>query len=506
MSKKKNKKKNSLRTEEVINTESIDNEETNKNINKDVNENCETIQAKKNSEAISEAILKEDTLEHSQRNKIIEIKNKIVSLVKRKNILFGTIVGAVVFVILFILIVVPIIKYNNGIKELKANNYTQSYKILSSINYRDSNELCDIAEEKMVNEIANHILMNDLSLKGDGLKLKSVNNYKVIAENKLLKINYDAIYENSKYELYGSYYAEKSLDSNNEWIITNYNTLSSVIKPFNELDQKIVDDYVSEKFIDCMFERIETLNTTTRNYVYSYVSEDEPYVLYNYKVIATYEYDKANGKWKPNDLYCQFVDKEDAKLEEKHTSYFSFKLPESWKLEYLNEDEEYMSFCYRSGMKNGNYDRDFADVSFYVYKKDKYSQIKEKDAEANHGLGAGSYKQNNGNFSGEFYPMIDGDYRIMSISAYGLTEQQFKDFFASLKLKRTTYSIKVKADVINIRKNPSTYADIVGKVRKGNLYTATYKKVSYDGYTWYMIGEDQWIADEDGEWLEVTDR
>ena len=64
-----------------------------------------------------------------------------------------------------------------------------------------------------------------------------------------------------------------------------------------------------------------------------------------------------------------------------------------------------------------------------------------------------------------------------------------------------TVSVTVRVDNLNIRKEPSISAEIVGKAENGKTYTAKERKKAY-GYDWYCIGEDQWIAGNE-EWVTV---
>jgi|GEM_PF-4039328 len=69
-----------------------------------------------------------------------------------------------------------------------------------------------------------------------------------------------------------------------------------------------------------------------------------------------------------------------------------------------------------------------------------------------------------------------------------------------------SYKIRIVANVVNIRSTPSIPKDNsnkVGTVNKGETYTV-YETKNNEGYTWYRIGNDQWIAD-DGTWTEIVD-
>lgn len=83
-----------------------------------------------------------------------------------------------------------------------------------------------------------------------------------------------------------------------------------------------------------------------------------------------------------------------------------------------------------------------------------------------------------------------------------------KDVFEEVQ-KDTTYYIGdvylILADALNVREKPSTSSKVVSTLKKNDIRYASYKlkvePVQADGYTWYFIEENQWIADKNGEWV-----
>ena len=55
---------------------------------------------------------------------------------------------------------------------------------------------------------------------------------------------------------------------------------------------------------------------------------------------------------------------------------------------------------------------------------------------------------------------------------------------------------------INIRSIPSTKGEKLGSFAKGEIIYAFETKEA-EGYTWYRIGTDRWVADKNGEWIRV---
>lgn len=60
--------------------------------------------------------------------------------------------------------------------------------------------------------------------------------------------------------------------------------------------------------------------------------------------------------------------------------------------------------------------------------------------------------------------------------------------------------IEVKVEELNVRTNPSTKANSLGHANKG--FYNFYQVKDSDGYTWYNIAENQWVA-YNKEWVEV---
>ena len=82
------------------------------------------------------------------------------------------------------------------------------------------------------------------------------------------------------------------------------------------------------------------------------------------------------------------------------------------------------------------------------------------------------------------------------------------ELLESLDVNDCFGTVTVEADEINIRDYNSTDSNIIGTARKGEsykVYSISYPNVYSDGYTWYNIGDLEFIADKDGEWLSYTE-
>lgn len=57
----------------------------------------------------------------------------------------------------------------------------------------------------------------------------------------------------------------------------------------------------------------------------------------------------------------------------------------------------------------------------------------------------------------------------------------------------------IQVDALRIRQTPSTSADETGMTEKGEVYEVLAIDHA-EGYTWYMIGQNSWVADKDGKY------
>ena len=71
----------------------------------------------------------------------------------------------------------------------------------------------------------------------------------------------------------------------------------------------------------------------------------------------------------------------------------------------------------------------------------------------------------------------------------------------SISMKKQIENITGK---INIRSKPSKSGEKVGTFAKGEVYEY-FETQENEGYTWYRIGENKWVADQNGEWIKVLD-
>ena len=64
--------------------------------------------------------------------------------------------------------------------------------------------------------------------------------------------------------------------------------------------------------------------------------------------------------------------------------------------------------------------------------------------------------------------------------------------------------IKVLVSNLRIRVEPSINSKIIGYAKKNGIYN-NFESCQNDNYTWYKIGENQWIANN-GKWIEFFEQ
>lgn len=84
-------------------------------------------------------------------------------------------------------------------------------------------------------------------------------------------------------------------------------------------------------------------------------------------------------------------------------------------------------------------------------------------------------------------------------SAGQLATKEYKIKYISRNDAFTGKVVTVMVEGLNVRTKPSISADIVGKCWPDAGYQV-FEQTEADGYVWYRIGENMWIADN-GEWL-----
>lgn len=109
------------------------------------------------------------------------------------------------------------------------------------------------------------------------------------------------------------------------------------------------------------------------------------------------------------------------------------------------------------------------------------------------------------------YVKYNGEWNIIniteSLAAGEITEETYRNKIANYDAELESTSIgKVVVNVsdLNIRSQAGTAGSLVGNADEGKTYYV-FEVTKDDSYTWYRIGEDQWIAD-DGTWVTYTEK
>jgi hypothetical protein len=63
-----------------------------------------------------------------------------------------------------------------------------------------------------------------------------------------------------------------------------------------------------------------------------------------------------------------------------------------------------------------------------------------------------------------------------------------------------THWIEIIVRSINVRNRPSKSGEKITSIGYGQIVPYISKQEN-EGYTWYQLNADRWIADQDGEWI-----
>ena len=105
--------------------------------------------------------------------------------------------------------------------------------------------------------------------------------------------------------------------------------------------------------------------------------------------------------------------------------------------------------------------------------------------------------------NGHAYVCHDGQWGILNLDAVKANAfVSLDDLFPTKVQETVSGTVTVLADNLNVREKPSSAANAVDLVYKDESYPFD-AMMENGGYTWYRIGENEWIADKDGEYLQV---
>ena len=234
----------------------------------------------------------------------------------------------------------------------------------------------------------------------------------------------------------------------------------------------------------------------------------------------------AENKWVVAEVKKSIASTEEIPFKEFTTSIFKISLPEawflkmnesSWSYDYGEEHHESYNYSYNwfvSKEDSLNYsEKDggptLLTISISADNYNTYSSSNNTGKTVNtNSFGKGKLYEYNYNdfysYSLSFNPTIKGLTSSMYVSSGFTDSDALIDILNNAKLKNSTYNLEVLVKKLNIRQWGSTNSQVVGSASKGQKYTATEVQDNYDGYRWYRIDEEKWMADLDGEYLKVT--
>ena len=116
-------------------------------------------------------------------------------------------------------------------------------------------------------------------------------------------------------------------------------------------------------------------------------------------------------------------------------------------------------------------------------------------------IGKGSYSQYDKHINATFWPKVRNTNSSFYINAHGISIEELQPIIDSIVLSNNSYKLSVIKGPINIRDNYSTKTgNIISKANVGNTFTSS-RAMFNEGYTWFNIGENRWIADSNEEWV-----
>ncbi|MBE6144051.1 MAG: M23 family metallopeptidase [Firmicutes bacterium] len=84
-----------------------------------------------------------------------------------------------------------------------------------------------------------------------------------------------------------------------------------------------------------------------------------------------------------------------------------------------------------------------------------------------------------------------------------LDKDLFNSVTESVTRDENKNQLRVNVDNLRVRKEASINSEIIGAAKQNAIYNF-YEKVNKDGYTWYRIDDNEWVANKDN-WLTIYD-
>ena len=450
----------------------------------------------------------------------------------RKNrIIPIAMISIIAAVLAFLLILLPLIKKSDAaVKMSEGKNEEAIRELYGVIPLFGVGDLKDKALDNIIYEIAEHIQEKNPKFSSDRFAIKSINDSSVEINNDYETVNFTVNYANDDASALVTCHAEKSFNGS-EWVLDKCDIVSADYLVQKECDQSVPDEVVAVKYPGAVFVEKTAKEQLHQSFVYEYktIDEDNPFYYANNRVDVLCAYNMAENKWVVAETKESVVSTEEIPLKEFTTAIFTIKLPEAWVMrvnensstsDYNGEHHEYYNYSYswfaskeealafneKDGGTDLLYIGAYGDSGTAPYESNDYNYTTVNTSS----LGKGKLFEHSYNdihyYNISFTPVIKG----IKFSFYASTRYMDSDHLVyllnQLKMKTTTYRLEVLVKRLNIRPYASTYGDPIGTVAQGQKLIATEAMDNYEGYRWYKIGEGQWVADLDGEYLKVTYR
>lgn len=501
--KKKNRKKNN----EVINIDVIENDDSLNDI-KD--------EEKSSDEHITKEIKIIKKVVRKQNNDIREsepTKETKESLDKSKKLIIYAVIS-VLLVLAFVFGVLPLIKESSARSKYNNGNYEEAINILNNMYNRSSSaEIIDNCEKAIAKRSAEYILANDNDLKSKNLTFVDVDNYKCSLDykNKSEVSSFAAEYKNSYYTYKASYIVNNSRLNDGSWNVMDYSLVDSELIPVIQSNQTIADAVVLKDYPKAQFKSTNNVSSSVVEYIYEMISSERPLYKTGYILTANCIYDPVLNVWKVNEVKKDLIDSVPIPYKSFITSIFTISLPETW---YVTRNEDTYSWNNKDGSHTSfNYSYSFfsdrenntrvMDIYVYFDNTNNSTYTGGSNAISSRNIGKGTYSQYEKSINVTFWPKIRNMNSSFNINVIGINLEELQPIIDSIVLSNNTYKLKVIEGPINIRDNFSTKTgNIISKANIGSTFTSS-RAMFNEGYTWFNIGENRWIADSNGQWILV---
>ena len=449
-------------------------------------------------------------------------------LKKKDNLIPIAMILIIAFVLVFLIVLLPLSKKNSALEKIENGQNEEAIAELSGIvPLFGINDLKQEAMNNIIYELAEELQRRNQKFSSDNFSIDSINDSTVDIFDDYEEANFVVNYSNKNASAVVNCHAEKTYDGS-VWQTDKLDIVSAEYLVNKECDQSVPDETISKEYQDAEFVEKTEKEQLHQTFVYEYKSIDEEnpfyYAINRLNVLCTYN--MAENKWVVAEVKKSIVSTEEIPYKEFTTSIFKISLPEAWYLkmyesswshEYDGEHHESYSYSYnwfvskedslKYSEKDGGPTLLTISISADNYNTPYQSNNPGKSINST-SFGKGKLYEYNYNdfysYSLSFNPTIKGLTSSMYVSSGFTDPDALIDILNNAKLKNTTYNLEVLVKKLNIRQWGSTNSQVVGSASKGQKYTATEVQDNYDGYRWYRIDEEKWMADLDGEYLKVT--